>query len=125
MTYKITNPVSNQFEFFEVLEDAEARLVVVKNEFLQQEDYRFTVAKEVVDGNNTTWMSADLENDIEDYVYQVFNHNTGLHEQVSTLSAAKLRVAQLKSDFVEQVFAVGVEQYDMQSELSAIPSTTL
>ena len=125
MKYRFNNPITNQFESFSTIEEAESRLAVVKQEYIEQESYRFPVAKEIVDGNNTTWMAADLENDVEDYIYQVFNHNTGLHEAISSLSQAKIRNQELKDTFLSQVFASGVTEYIEPQPIPAIPSTTL
>lgn len=124
MKYRFSNPITNSFESFDTIEEAEARLVVVKSDYIQQEAYRFPVAKEVVSGNDTTWMAADFETDAEDYVYQVFNHNTGLHEAVPSLSQAKARNQELKDHFLSQVFASGVTEYE-DPQLPTIPSTTL
>ena len=124
MKYKFNNPIINQFEIFSTREEAEARLSVVRQAYIEQEAYRFTVAKEVVEGNNTTWTSADLNNDIEDYVYQVFNHTTGLHEQVPSLTAAKERNQALKNDFLNNIFFNAIIEYE-EEIIPEIPSTTV
>ena len=123
MKYKFTNLITNTVETFKTREEAESRLNVVKQEYIEQESYRFPVAKEIVDGNNTTWMAADLNNDVEDYIYQVFNHNTGLHEQVSSLTAAKARNQELKDSFLVDVFSNAITEYE--EPFPAIPSTTV
>jgi hypothetical protein len=84
------------------LEKANNRLVESRTAYLAQEDYRFTIAKEIVDGNNTTWINADLENDSEEGIYQVFNTITGLHEQVSGLTNAKNRRDAIKQEFLTE-----------------------
>jgi hypothetical protein len=73
-----------------------------RTNYLAQEDYRFTIAKEIVDGNNTTWINADLENDPEEGIYQVFNTLTGLHEQVSGLTNSKNRRDAIKQEFLTE-----------------------
>lgn len=83
-------------------EDAVAKANQNKQSFLEQESYRFSIAKEVVDGNNTTWMNADLVNDVEDGSYHVFNQATGQYEGVVGLSNAINRMAQLKDEFLAQ-----------------------
>ena len=117
--YVINNLITNQMEFFVPddatklandhlicivgsQEDANAKALQNKQEFLEQQLYRFTIAKEIVDDNNTTWANADLLNDSEEGIYQVFNHETGLHEPIDGLSNAINRMKQLKDDFVNQ-----------------------
>lgn len=110
MTYLITNPItSEQFEIDD-LNEAKIKLAEVKESVLLFEDYRFTVAKEIVNGNDTTWTSADLDNDPGDYTYHVFNHNTGQHELISSLSAAKERYLELKEQFVTELGLNGEPQ---------------
>lgn len=115
--YVINNQISGQMEYFVPdeatkisndhlicivgnQEDANIKVQQNKENFLQQELHRFNIAKEVVDGNNTTWMNADLLNDAEEGMYQVFNHTTGQHEPIDGLSNAINRMTQLKNDFI-------------------------
>lgn len=99
--YVVIDPIS--YERFEFEEEAvaQAKAEEIRLSMLDREDYRFTVAKEVIDGNNTTWMNADLDNDPEDNGYFVFNTFTGQHEKVETLSAARARKAELKAEFAD------------------------
>jgi hypothetical protein len=99
MTYLITHPVTGQQFEIEDLNEAKIKLAEIKIEVLVSEDYRFTVAKETVNGNDTTWSSADLDNDPEDYTYKVFNTFTGQHESLASLSLAKARRLELKEQF--------------------------
>ena len=116
MVYKILNLVTGITEYIETSEaDAAVRLKQIQDEYLAQEDYRFTVAKEVISGNDTTWMAADLNNDVEDYSYFVFNTLTGQHEKVASLSEAKARKEQIKQDFLVHC---GMDKYEV---LDAIP----
>lgn len=103
-------------------EEANAKSEQNKKQFLEQEYYRFAIAKEVVDGNNTTWMNADLLNDSEQGMYQVFNQFTGQHEPIDGLSNAVNRMAQLKNDFINQ-FNWNVSQIDAlpPKSISSIP----
>jgi hypothetical protein len=94
----INSFTGEQFEITDLTE-ATAKLAEIKAAVLTQEDYRFTVAKEVVNGNDTTWMNADLENDPEDYRYHVFNTFTGQHELFTSLSSAKARRLEIKEQF--------------------------
>lgn len=117
--YVINNLTAGQMEYFVPDEETKllnAHLVCIvggqeqasaKNEqnkqsFLEKEAYRFGIAKEVVDGNNTTWMNADLLNDSEEGIYQVFNQSTGQHEPIDGLSNAINRMTQLKDEFINQ-----------------------
>lgn len=115
--YVINNQVTGQMEYFVsdeqtktendhlvcvvgTQEDANLKAQQNKQEFLEQELHRFSIAKEVVDGNNTTWMNADLLNDSEEGIYQVFNQFTGQHEPIDGLSNAINRMTELKNDFI-------------------------
>ena len=103
MTYYVIQPYTReQFEFSDLTE-AVAKKAEFKSLILEKEDYRFTIAKEVVDGNNTTWMNADLDNDPEDHNYHVFNQDIGQHELFTSLSAAKARRLELKEKFAEEL----------------------
>lgn len=115
--YVINNLITNQMEYFVAdeatkltndhlvcivggQEEANIKAIQNKQAYLEQESYRFTIAKEVIDGNNTTWMNADLLNDSEEGVYQVFNQFTGLHEAIDGLSNAVNRMVELKNQFI-------------------------
>lgn len=102
---------------FDTEEQANAALADIKQSYLLFESYRFSIAKEVVDGNNTVWTSVDLENDPENGVYQVFNHNTGLYEAVNSLQEAKNRTEELKnifwSSYAENAIFEDIEQDDI------------
>ena len=103
MIYLIKNPFTHeQFEITDLTE-ATAKLAEIKTLGLAQEDYRFTVAKEVVNGNDTTWTNADLDNDLEEGRYYVFNTFTGQHEFVASLTQAKNRKSELKEQFAESL----------------------
>ena len=100
MIFQIHNPTVGDYEYYDTYDEAMAKLVGYQADLLIQESARFTVAKEIVNGNDTTWMNADLENDPEDFVYQVFNHLTGQHEKVESLTQAKNRNAEIKQAFL-------------------------
>lgn len=82
--------------------EAEANLKLQENAsaYLAQEAYRFNVGKEIIEGNNTVWCAADLENDAEIGAYHVFNNNTGGYEIFGTLTEAKQRLQQLKDELL-------------------------
>jgi len=99
MTYLVGNPITGQEFEIENLNEAKTKLAEIKVAVLISEDYRFTVAKETVNGNDTTWSNADLDNDPENYTYKVFNTFTGQHESLASLSLAKARRLELKEQF--------------------------
>ena len=105
MIYLIINPYTQEkFEFSETdFAAAVVKLAEIKEQILTQERLRFTVAKETVNGNDTTWSNADLDNDPEDYTYQIFNHNIGQHEKINSLSQAKARILELKEQFADSL----------------------
>jgi hypothetical protein len=105
MIYLIKNPFTQEkFEFAETdLADAVAKLAEVKQQVLTEQAYRFTVAKETVNGNDTTWSNADMDNDPEDYTYHLFNHNIGQYEKINSLSQTKIRIVELKEQFADSL----------------------
>lgn len=103
MTYLVINPFTGEQFEIEDLAEATSKLEEIKSAILAQEDYRFSVAKEIVNGNNTTWMNADLENDLENCNYHVFNTFTGQHELFTSLNSAKTRRLELKEQFANEL----------------------
>lgn len=133
MTYLVSNPTTGeQFEIKD-LNEAKIKLAEVKAAVLVSENYRFTVAKETVNGNDTTWSNADLDNDPEDHTYHVFNTFTGQHELASSLSAAKAKQLELKEQFATELGLNGEPQLKPvdepvvrnASEYGDIPKVTL
>jgi hypothetical protein len=98
MFYKVSN--LGNVEYFDSELAANTKLAEIQKAYLEQNDYVFTIAKEVVNGNETTWMNADLENDPEDHTYHVFNTLTGLHEETISLSEAKKLQERIKQEFI-------------------------
>jgi hypothetical protein len=98
--------------FYASQEEANIAFAANRAAFLEQEAYRFTIAKVVVDGTNTTWMNADVNSDPEDGKYQVFNTLTGKHEECLSLSAAIMRQEEIKLQFAESAFGVAPTQVD-------------
>ena len=130
MTYLVSNPITGQKFEIEDLNEARTKLAEIKVAVLVSEDYRFTVAKETVNGNDTTWSSADLDNDPEEYTYHVFNTFTGQHELITPLSAAKARRLELKEQFVTEIGLNSEPQLKSENEFvfretSDIPKVTL
>lgn len=110
MTYLVIHPITGQQFEIEDLNEAKTKLAEIKVAVLISEDYRFTVAKETVNGNDTTWANADLDNDPEEYTYHVFNTFTGQHELFNTLSFAKARLLELKEQFATDLGLNGEPQ---------------
>lgn len=98
MFYKVNN--LGNAEYFDTELAANTRIYEIQKSYLQQNDYIFTISKEVINGNDTTWMLADLENDPEDYKYHVFNTLTGLYEEANSLSEAKKLQEKIKQQFL-------------------------
>lgn len=122
MTYLVSNPITGQQFEIENLNEAKSKLAEIKAEVLVLEDYRFTVAKETVNGNDTTWSSADLDNDPEEYTYHVFNTFTGQHELISSLSAAKARKLEIKEQFATDLGLNGEPQLKPEQSVGPITS---
>lgn len=99
MRYQIF--VEGAYLYFNTREAASAELQTQQTDCLSREKDRFTVAKIVDDGlGNTIWSNADLDSGPENHTYNVFNHATGQHEAVSTLTAAKTRVREIQQEFL-------------------------
>lgn len=118
MKYKLTNIVDSKIELFDTKAEADARLNVLKQAYLEKEAYRFTVSKEVVDGNNTTWTVADLANDPEEYTYHVFNTLTGQYETTGSLSLAKQKLLDIKEAFLEAYGMSAIEELTDEQALA-------
>ena len=103
MIYQIQNYITGVYDYVESEELANAKLAENRDAYLEQEKDRFAVAKVIISGTNTTWTNADLESDLEDYVYQVFNQYDGVYEQLESLSLAKARRQELIDAFVVEI----------------------
>ena len=103
MIYQIQNYITSTYDYVESEELANVKLAENRDAYLKQEEGRFAVAKVIVVGNDTTWMNADLENDLEEYVYQVFHQYDGVYEQFESLSLAKARRQELIDAFVVEL----------------------
>ena len=101
--------------------DATALLETNRLSFLDQQSYRFTIAKELVDGNNTTWMAADFDSDPVDTIYQVFNQYTGQHEKIQGTTNALARREEIKTQFVTEV---GLDNWNIVDKLPEIQFVT-
>ena len=109
MTYLVTHPFSGEHWEIEDYNKAKAKLVEIRASVFATEEYRFSVAKEIVNGNDVTWVAADLDNDPEDHHYHVFNTLTGQHELMNSLSQAKTRIAEIKEQFISDLgFSLGL-----------------
>lgn len=116
--FRVMNVLNYQYEYIADEQSANTKIQENKIIYLNQEAHRFNIAKEIVDGSNTTWCVADLENDPENGLYKVFNHTTGQYEDVQGLSNAKARNQQLKDEFF---YASNYSKYEVVEE---IPPTT-
>jgi len=103
MIYQIQNYITHIYDYVESEELANAKLVENRDAYIEQQKDRFAVAKVIISGTNTTWMNADLESDLENYVYQVFNQYDGVYEQLESLSLAKARRQELIDAFVVEL----------------------
>lgn len=101
-------------------EEADALVQQMIEAVIQREIYRFSIAFELRDGKNTTWRSADLENDPEYGNYHVFNHVTGVHEFFEHLPEAKARREQLIEEY-KATFA----NLKAQADPDPIPTETM
>jgi hypothetical protein len=102
LKYFVFHPYTKERFSFEDIQIAEAKAAEFRNELFVKEEYRFTVAREIVNGNDTTWINANLDSDPEDSVYHVFNTFTGQHEKVESLTAARARKKELQNKFVQE-----------------------
>jgi hypothetical protein len=84
-------------------QDAQQKVNELKQSYLEQEKWRFTISKETVVGADTTWSTMDEVNDPEDYKYQVFNTLTGLYEQVTSKTTALARIEELKQQLISSL----------------------
>lgn len=100
MKYIVNDLINQKIKVFNTNQEAIVALDEIKVAYLEQESYRFTVACEIVDGNNTTWTSVDLDTATEDITYHVFNTLTGQHELVFGVESAKLKVEEIKQNFL-------------------------
>lgn len=109
MTFLVRDLFTSEQFKFENRADAEAKAQEIHAASLIRESYRFSVAKEIVNGNDTTWMNADLDNDPEENTYHVFNTYTGQHELFTSLSAAKARNEEIKTQFAKSLIVPIIE----------------
>lgn len=111
-----------QNKIFDTLEEAENFANPIIQQFLTNEDYRFSVAKEIINGNDTTWTSADLINDEENYSYFVFNTITGLHEKVNSKTEAINKLNEVKQQFIQfsQMFIEEIDDLTALNRMEAL-----
>jgi hypothetical protein len=103
MTYLVTDYFTGEQFEIEDLNEARVKLAEMKTAGLAREEYRFTVAKEIINGNDTTCSKANLDTDPEESHYRVFNTFTGQHEFVTSLSQAKARRLEIKEQFISSL----------------------
>jgi len=103
MTFIVLNPITSETFNFDDVNLANIKVEELKTVVSISEDYRFTITKEIIIGTDTMWSSADLNNDAEDCIYQVFNTFTGQHEEYNSLSSAVSRKEELKLQFINSL----------------------
>ena len=82
-------------------EDAVARQKQIADEYLVQENHRFTVIKETVTEAGVIWQPVEnIETETHDGPYQVFNTITGLHEKAINKEEALSILSRIKNEFV-------------------------
>ena len=114
MKYFVFDPYTKERFSFEDIESANVKAQEFKDIASLQEEYRFTVAKEIVNGNDTTWSNADFDNDPEDGIYHVFNTYTGQHEKFESLSLAFERKQEIKTQFMEEMSIAPISEDDLK-----------
>lgn len=114
--YKVKNLLTGTDEFFvpdETTKENNSHLVCIvgsetdaqnkalqnKAEFETNQEYLFVLSIEIVTGNNTVWRSVDLDNDLEEGNYKVFNHTTGQYEDYPTKTTAVAKMTELKQTY--------------------------
>jgi len=126
MIYSLTNYETGKSEYIENDENlANARLKELQNRWLELNNDLFTFLKEIVDGNNTTWISANLENDIENCRYHLFNPVLGQHETTNSFTEAKQKLNEIKENYLKHI---GLDKWVIVDEIpqpKAIGLTTL
>lgn len=103
MSYLVHNPITGERFNFTDETSANIKVEELKSIVSSSEEYRFTIAKETKNGDDTTWTTVDLDNDPEDCTYHVFNTCTGQHEKYHSLSSAKFRKDEMKNEFINSL----------------------
>lgn len=126
MIYRTYNYETGKLEYFDTREAAEQKAAEIATYFMQREEYRFSISKVTLNGNDTTWGAADLDIDPEEGDYKVFVHTTGAYEDFSSLSAAKVRMQQLKDEFFAGIVNIveELEQMPVLAQLNVTPIST-
>lgn len=97
---------------------AQQRLQANIQTFLEQNNYLFSINKETVVGNDTTWMAVlDIDSDEHNGGYYVFNPLTGLHTQAQTKEEAKALFNQYKQDYLNNAVFSYFEVQSLPSPL--------
>jgi hypothetical protein len=134
MSYLVTNPISLEYWEISDLTEAENKLAQVVSEVILKEQDRFTVVKETVNGDDVTWVNADLDNDEEIHRYQIFNTFTGQHEAMQSLTEVKNRKQELLNQLLINLKLDSVKEFngwsniytnDNPHEVKDLPNTTI
>jgi hypothetical protein len=114
MIYVVNNPIIGEQTQFDTeisstaYEDALQFLENLRKDILEKETatQRFQIARVIVNGNDSTWLNANLVSDPEspeDGHYEVFDTTIGQYIRCSTLSEAKSLDEQLKNNYIESI----------------------
>jgi hypothetical protein len=100
--FRVRTPRADGFVYFDTLEELKTGFILLKQQFLEEEKDRFSVAKETILPNgDCTWdVVANIDTATEVARYKVYNHNTGLHEHFDNPNSAKNYVNELKTQFL-------------------------
>lgn len=104
MIYLVIHPITGErFEFSEDLGAARAKQQEIKVSVAVSESHRFTAVKEIVNGDDVTWLPVNLDEETQDGRYQVFNPFSGQHEPFESLAEAKSRRQELVDNFLNDL----------------------
>lgn len=119
MIFRISNMLTDAVEDFQNREEAVVRAQEIKNEYMAQENYRFTANKEISLGEDVQWVPVNLNSETDELAqYQVFNTLTGLHEKITGATVAKNKQAQIKNEFATAYGLGLVFEVDETKEIS-------
>jgi len=122
MSFSVFDPITQQVFKFDDRNSADNKVEEIKSIISINEDYRFTIVKEISDGDNSIWVSADVNNDPEDCVYHVFNQHIGRHEKCNSLSSAISKKQEIKNEYLASLNFVTEEiPQSLLDELDKLP----
>lgn len=82
-------------------EQAQARQKEIADQYLEIEKHRFSINKEIPNGDHTVWTAVDdLSTETHDGAYQVFNTVLGSYERANNKEEAVELLNKVKNDFI-------------------------